>query len=329
VSAMGRWMIGALIAGASVFEKTAVPKAQQITTGDAEWFWPTWSADGREILAASTPKGADTEIYVLGADGSGARAVGSAPSTDRHPRWVGSELIAFDSDRHGKFDVFVVRPDGSGLLRLTTDALDDAAAFPSPDGQWIAFSSNRGGRWALYVVRPDGTGERKLVDLPKHVYSPAWSSDGKRIVFTTATPNADIYEVEVESGTIRPLVATDASETMVRLSGDGRRVIYLRGDGPNRDLMMVAADGSGARQLSVPSGELSWLAWCPDNRNVVFTRTDAGNEDVYAVDVDSGRLTRLTDDPARDTAPACGPGGRVVFGSARAPKMNLFVVTIP
>ena len=309
--------------------RPAVPVARQITTGDAEWFWPTWSPDGREIAATAKQAGGTTDVQVLRPDGSALRTVGSGPASDRHPRWVANDLVAFDSDRHGKYDLFAVRSDGSELRRLTSHEADDAAAFPSPDGRWIAFTSNRTGRWALHFVRPDGSGERQLADLPKHVYSPAWSPDSKRIVFTTATPNADLYEVDVEAGSARPFVATEASETMVRWSPDGKRLLYLRGDGANRELMVIGADRTGARAVQMPSGELSWLAWCPDSRRVVFTRTEAGNEDVYWVDVDDGRQARLTDHPARDTSPSCGPDGRVVFGSARAPVMNLFVVSIP
>jgi len=331
MSMWGRCCAGALIlaSGVGAGAKSVVPPATQITTGDAEWFWPTWSPDGREILASAKQPGGDSEIKILRSDGGGLRTVGHGPTTDRHPRWVGNDLIAFDSDRHGKYDLFVVRADGSALSRLTSHAADDAAAFPSPDGRWIAYTSNRTGRWALHIMRPDGSGERQLADLPKHIYSPAWSADAKRIVFMTAAPNSDLYDVDVESAAVRPFVATDVSEGGVRWSPDGARLVYVRGDGPNRELMIIGADGTGSRRVDVPSGELSWLTWCPDNKRVVFTRTEAGNEDVYAVDVDDGRVARLTDHPSRDTSPSCGPGGRVVFGSARAPAMNLFVVPIP
>jgi Tol biopolymer transport system component len=49
--------------------------------------------------------------------------------------------IIFTSERGGSADIYRVRPDGSGLERLTDDrAYDDQGAL-SPDGKQLAFVS--------------------------------------------------------------------------------------------------------------------------------------------------------------------------------------------
>jgi len=55
---------------------------------------------------------------------------------------------------HGvPWDVWIVRPDGSGLRRVTTFADDDSSATWSPDGRWLmTFSAE-----ALHVVALDGS----------------------------------------------------------------------------------------------------------------------------------------------------------------------------
>lgn len=84
-------------------------------------------------------------------------------------------------------DIYTLKADGSGLLRLTYDtALDYAPRF-SPDGSEIVFSSTRnypaGAEGTdLYVMNQDGTNVRRITDFGYAEY-PSWSPDGERIAF--------------------------------------------------------------------------------------------------------------------------------------------------
>jgi WD40-like Beta Propeller Repeat len=60
------------------------------------------------------------------------------PSTNQQ---VSPELIAFVSDREGSDALFVMRPDGSGVRRLTGDLPPVTHPAWSADGQRIAFNA--------------------------------------------------------------------------------------------------------------------------------------------------------------------------------------------
>ena len=67
-----------------------------------------------------------------------------------------SGTIAFlRSVGDGPSSLFAIKPDGSGLRRLTPSGLDVASFEWAPDGSRIAYLDHRG---ALWLVRPDGTG---------------------------------------------------------------------------------------------------------------------------------------------------------------------------
>jgi len=76
------------------------------------------------------------------------------------------ELIIFDSERDGKWGVYTVRPDGSGLRRLTHAGPQSFESWEpdwSPDRKSILFNSNRhGGEYELYVMDADGSNVRRL-----------------------------------------------------------------------------------------------------------------------------------------------------------------------
>ena len=98
------------------------------------------------------------------------------------------EWIVFASDRGGDFEVWLVRPDGSGLHKLVAGGGRNNHPHFSPDGRWIVFTSKRAGFSAeeislphqpqpygdLFAVRLDGTGLTRLTHNGFEEGTPAW-----------------------------------------------------------------------------------------------------------------------------------------------------------
>jgi Tol biopolymer transport system component len=76
--------------------------------------------------------------------------------------------------------------DGSNVRRLTQHKGEDSSPAWAPDGAAIAYISEaEGDRRGLFLMAPDGSQQHRLA-LSKHqdFCFPAWSLDGKQIVFT-------------------------------------------------------------------------------------------------------------------------------------------------
>ena len=135
-----------------------------------------WSPDGRQIAfvgnrATGLPGPgarfkADSEIYVMNADGSGTRRLTHNLGYDGAPAWSpDGRKIAFQSKRRvgGNSEVYVMNADGSGKRNLTRNPAQDGSPSWSPDGRRIAFVSNRDGRrLEAHVMNADGSGQRSL-----------------------------------------------------------------------------------------------------------------------------------------------------------------------
>ena len=119
--------------------------------------YPSWSPDGDRIVFNSNLTG-DHVMYIVDVDGShlvDLSGVGEGWQVDWSPD---GRSILFTSHRDHPddyTDIYVMRPDGSGVERLT-----DARAYTpawSPDGSYVVFSAP-----GLFVMRADGSGVTSL-----------------------------------------------------------------------------------------------------------------------------------------------------------------------
>ena len=64
--------------------------------------------------------------------------------------------IAFQSNRDGNYEIYVMSINGKNQRRLTKNRVSDRLPSWSPDGKQIAFESNRDGNREIYVMDADG-----------------------------------------------------------------------------------------------------------------------------------------------------------------------------
>jgi TolB protein len=60
------------------------------------------------------------------------------------------------------------------------------------------------------------------------------------------------------------------------------------------------------------------------NGRVYFSSTRDGNSEIYSASIDGGDVRRITNHPAIDVSPACGPGGKLAFVSTRHGGPQIF-----
>jgi tricorn protease len=148
--------------------------------------------------------------------------------------------VAFSSNRHGQYDVFVISVEGGKPRRLTFDSADDHPTGWSPDGQSILFSSSRGSdypsRVEIYSVPAQGGMERKLSiyegreahyspkgDAIAYVRGPGhWYRKGYR-----GTSNDDIWLCDPDGTRSRRLTSFAGQDTSPMWSADGKALYYV------------------------------------------------------------------------------------------------------
>jgi len=223
----------------------------------------------------------------------------------------GKELV-FQSTRGGRAcdQEYVMRPDGSGVRRVSTGKGATTCGYFFPDGSRLLFSSthelsddcpprpdrSQGYVWALhdyqiYTARPDGSDLRRLALAPGSYNAEATISGDGWVVFTsTRDGDLELYKMRLDGSGLTRLTRTPGYDGGAFFSADGRRIVY-RASRPETageladyrsllarklvrptrlEIRVMDADGSGDRQVTRLGAASFAPFFHPDGKRIVF-----------------------------------------------------------
>jgi Tol biopolymer transport system component len=187
------------------------------------------------------------------------------------------------------FDIFMQRAGGLNPINLTEDSDSfDGQAAVSPDGASIVFTSNREGG-GVYHMGATGESARLLAAGGSY---PAWSPDGRQIVFSTENFRS-------------PLARETTSQ-----------------------LWIVGVDGRDNQQIPLDLDAIQ-PSWSPGGQRIAFWSVlhESGQRDIWTVRPDGSELTRITEDSPLDYCPVWSRDGKwLYFLSNRGGLTNLWRV---
>lgn len=174
-------------------------------------------------------------------------------------------MVAFDRGPTPLFDdnddgeVWVMRADGSGAVRITDNAVPEYGAELSPDLQWVLYraDSNPAGEFyyndKLYVAPAAGGTPRLVIpDFAHEVSEASWSEDGSAIVFQANTGvRQEIFSVDVDGGVPVQLTLGDHSVSWgsYRPALDRLAVTVTSPREPG-DVWLVSGDGGSMERVT-------------------------------------------------------------------------------
>jgi hypothetical protein len=147
---------------------------------------PVWSPDGKSVAASVESANMQQDIMVMGIDGSNQKRI--AAGID--PTWSpDGQRLAFSARASATaFELFSIKPDGTGLAQLTT--LGAVLSYPawSPNGKYIAFVQASGAGSAAgsaIDILDVSTGTTREI-IKKSSQGLAWSPDSTQVLYGPA-----------------------------------------------------------------------------------------------------------------------------------------------
>lgn len=179
---------------------------------------------------------------------------------------------------------------GGDVKRLTNNKVYDAETAYSPDGKWILFGRDIDGKMDLWVMKSDGTGEKQIT------FTEDWQEGGAQFL--------------PDSNTIltRAWKRADQAQRMMPMQ-----------------IFTLKRDGSDRKQITSEAGT-NWAPFpAPDGKHFAFvkilTDTPRPNWEIFMMNLETGKQTRLTNNPGFDGFPAISPDGKMMtFSSGRDAK---------
>jgi Tol biopolymer transport system component len=228
-----------------------------------------WMSDSKTLLFCNAETSLfgpfDSRLYRLPAlAGARLTAIGG---TGCNTVSVSSQgLVAFGNSSHTRSKMLHTGLRSAEPVRefAASSRYDSYPTF-SPDGSFVAFYSNRSGRPGIWVAKPDGTDLRRIMEHSLLRSGPAWSPDGRRLLYVLG------HSLVISSinGTEAPMTigAGDAVPQHPVWSADGKALHYSVG----RQLWRVRIEGTGRRTLG-DSGPILSLVASPDGRGLYYAR---------------------------------------------------------
>ena len=201
-----------------------------------------------------------------------------------------------------------------------------------PTGRYLVFSSTRHAeKPEIYLQRVDGTSVTQLTSDAADDANPAFSPDGKSIVFaSTRAGSWDLYLMDLDGRNVTQLTSGPAQDMHPSFSPDGTRVAYcsIGGRSNQWELWVVSLVTREKKMI----GYGLFPAWSPDKSvdRIAFQRArQRGSRwfSLWTLDLVDGEARRITEVAVSSNAaiisPAWSPDGkRLAFSTIVEPAQS-------
>jgi TolB protein len=252
--------------------------------------------------------------------------------------------IAFQSNRTGNWEIYMMSADGKNLKQLTQNSASDNTPCWSPDGKRILFVSERDGKEydsEIYIMNEDGSQQKRLTNQLGDDSHPKFTPDGMHIIFNSARTSPDlsidwslqineIFMMDMDGKNIKQLTSFKTICTFPAVSPDGKKVAYRKViDAPalnwdisvnknnrNSEVFTMNIDGTGEVNVSKSPAFDGWPTWSPDGSSVVFASNRRGPANVgqlFIVDPEGKVINQLTRGDGGFVQPSFSPNSKKIY----------------
>jgi TolB protein len=260
------------MAGSLWRQEIGSDRATELTYGPGYDYQPDWSPDGRHIVFARHHDQA-IELWRLDVSSGKTQQLTSTSAVSVEPRYSpdGTRLAYVSTAATGHFELFVAPLDDKGLGA-------PRAVVPPRESKIARY----------YYSKHD------------HTINPAWTPDGKRLVFASnreiAYGTGDLCSAAVDDpNDFKCFVHEETSwHPRPAVGPDGRRVLYSSYERRQwYQLWLTTLDGDAPLPLTFGDFDATAARWSPDGARIAYISNEIGNLSLWLMDAAGGERTRV------------------------------------
>jgi len=335
----------------------------RLTSNPAGDYSPSWSPDARFIAFVRDLSREKAAVLVIPALGGPERKIAEifSPSATELPspnlawspdgKWLAVSDRASPTDPSALCLLSVETGEKRKLTSPSAQVFGDGAPAFSPDGRALVFSRwndfSIGDLYLLNLGSPDDpkpTGEARRVTFENRgAFSPAWTADGREIVFTDGE---GIWRADTGSKgpdtKARQITSLGGNVWGLAVSTHGQRLAYVhrifqsnigRANVPGLDGGPSSGNGRSPKTLGPTSFISSTRSdsapqYSRDGKRIAFMSNRSGFPEIWSCDSDGSNPQQLTSFGGPDvTTPRWSPdGSRIAFDSNEGGQYDIWVV---
>ena len=228
--------------------------------------------------------------------------VSSHPAADARPNLSArAARIAFNSDRNGDVEIYLMNFDGSAVEQVTYAPGADYAPSWSPDSGSLAFVSERDGNEEIYRIDLTTRISQRLTNDLAADRFPSWSPDGSQLVWVKYAGDVGTIWIMNKDGSNPHSIFSGLFLQHPSWSPDGAKIAFdadIDGDMMN-EIASVRPDGSDLQPIydTGPGTMEVWMGnWSSDGTWIIYTQIWYGIDDgqIWEIDTDIVQV-RLSD----------------------------------
>ena len=224
---------------------------------------PAWSPDGSHLAYVSFEAG-HAVIYMQSLYTNQRIVLANFRGSNSAPAWSpDGKQLAIVLTREGSSQIYLIRPDGTGIRRITVSGTIDTEPNFSPDGQSLLFTSDRGGSAQIYRMPVEGGTAQRMTFGEGNNYSPRYSPDGKGFVYTHFI-NGKFYIAaqDFQSGQ-GEILSSGGWEKKPSYAPNGKLILFASEARGRGILATVSSDGRVQQHMFTQSGDAREPVWGP------------------------------------------------------------------
>jgi Tol biopolymer transport system component len=262
----------------------------QLTDGDVDSARPRWSPRKDRIVFERRGHGI---WFVSPLGGPARRIIENGRNANFSPD--GNQIV-FEKER----EIWTAGADGSREERLTGVPrkvyLTDANPAFSPDGLWIAFfHAEAGPKGDLWVISSGGGDPRRLTFDVQEGGAPAWTSDSRWIVFSSARSGSlTLWRVPFRGGKAEPVTTGAGDDHDPAISADGTKLIYTNVRN-SWGLMLLDTAARKEMELFSSRENVAMPVFSPDGNRIAYFQHKGNDVHLFTVGTDGRGIEQLTE----------------------------------